>query len=204
MRLECSVTAGYHGVAGERPDRRCLTVEAVETTAGAVPAEELAVRSATAEDLAAVVHLLQWGGIGGHTEDSQDLTPYLGAFAEIQRAQRNELLVAEKAGAVVGFCQLFAVRHLQAKGGLCAELESVHVHPEHRGQGIGRHLISVAVSTAASWGCYRLQLTSDRRRCNAHLFYRAVGFAPSHLGFKLNLQTALGMEPQAVPGKEWE
>ena len=38
---------------------------------------------------------------------------------------------------MVGVCQLVVFRHLQARGGLCAEVESVHVHPVWRGQGIG-------------------------------------------------------------------
>jgi hypothetical protein len=32
-----------------------------------------------------------------------------------------------------------------------------------------------------------VQLTSDKRRTRAHLFYRRLGFIQSHEGFKLDL-----------------
>jgi GNAT superfamily N-acetyltransferase len=93
--------------------------------------------------------------------------------------------VAERRGEVVGVCQLLVFRHLQAKGGLCAELESVHVHPDHRGTGIGGSLVGAAVDRARALGCYRIQLTSNRQRDDAHRFYESLGFAPTHVGYKM-------------------
>jgi GNAT superfamily N-acetyltransferase len=87
----------------------------------------------------------------------------------------------------VGVCQLIVFRHLQSRGGLCAELESVHVHPEHRGGGIGAALVGAAVARARELGCYRVQLTSNVARPDAHRFYERLGFVPSHLGFKMLL-----------------
>ena len=85
---------------------------------------------------------------------------------------------------MVGVLQLIIIQHLQRRGGVCAELESVHVAPEHRGQGIGGLLVEDAVRRAAEMGCYRVQLTSNRQRPDAHRFYEAHGFSPSHVGFK--------------------
>ena len=98
------------------------------------------------------------------------------------------MLVAEQDGVVVGVCQLIVFRHLQGRGGLCAELESVHVHPDHRGRGIGSVLVRDAVARARAVGCYRVQLTSNRARPEAHRFYERLGFVPSHVGFKLPLR----------------
>jgi len=36
-------------------------------------------------------------------------------------------------------------------------------------------------------GCALAQLTSDKRRDDAHRFYRRLGYAQSHEGFKLPL-----------------
>ncbi len=58
--------------------------------------------------------------------------------------------MAEVEGEVVGVCQLIVFRHLQARGGLCAEIESVHVHPDHRGSGVGSALLRAPSSRPGS------------------------------------------------------
>ena len=93
-------------------------------------------------------------------------------------------MVAEMDGEVVGMCQLVVFRHFQRRGGLCAEVESMHVHPDFRGRGIGEQLLNAAVDAAQQAGCYRVQLTSNRQRADAHRFYERHRFVPSHIGFK--------------------
>jgi GNAT superfamily N-acetyltransferase len=150
--------------------------------------EGQSIRRAVAADLPRIVELLIAGALPGapNTEDSTDADRYQDALEEIQGAG-GEVLVVERRGEVVGFCQLLVFRHLQAKGGLCAELESVHVQAEHRGTGIGRALVRAAVDRARALGCYRVQLTSNRQRQDAHRFYESLGFEPSHVGYKLRL-----------------
>ena len=150
-------------------------------------AEEVVVRQAQERDLDRVVELFELGSLVEGKEDRTDLGPYTAAFAEIG-ARPGGLLVAETGGLVVGVCQLIVFRHLQASGGLCAEIESVHVHPERRGQGIGRRLMASAVDRARSLGCYRVQLTSNNERNEAHRFYESLGFKATHQGFKLALR----------------
>ena len=104
-------------------------------------------------------------------------------------ASGNHLVVAEVDDEVVGMCQVVIFRHFQRGGGLCAELESMHVHPHFRSHGIGERLAAFAVDMARSAGCYRIQLTSDLRRSEAHRFYQRLDFEPSHVGFKRTLST---------------
>jgi GNAT superfamily N-acetyltransferase len=149
----------------------------------------LVTRRATEADLERAVELIALGVVPGATsgEDLSDLTPYRAALRHVQDTS-GAVLVAEVDGEVVGVCQLIVFRHLQVRGGLCAEVESVHVHPDHRGRGIGSVLVRDAVSRARSLGCYRVQLTSNRARPEAHRFYERLGFVPSHVGFKLPLR----------------
>jgi GNAT superfamily N-acetyltransferase len=147
-------------------------------------------READASDLGRIVELLNLGAVPGApagAEDPAAPAEYASALAEID-ATEGAVLVAELDGEVVGVCQLIVFRHLQRRGGRCAEIESVHVHPEHRGSGLGSGLLRYAIDRARGLGCYRVQLTSNVVRSDAHRFYERLGFTPSHLGFKLPLR----------------
>jgi len=149
----------------------------------------LVIRRATDADLGPAVELLILGALPGAPaprEDAADIGPYAAARREIEDAG-GTVLVAELAGEVVGVCQLIVLRHLQQRGGRCAEIESVHVRPDHRGSGIGTALLRDAIERARALGCYRVQLTSNTRREEAHRFYERLGFSPTHVGFKLSL-----------------
>jgi GNAT superfamily N-acetyltransferase len=147
-------------------------------------APEVVVRTARASDAPRLVELLIGGSLAGGQEDPSDLAPYQGALAEIEATAPGGVLVAERLGQVVGVCQLLIFRHLQHRGGRCAEVESLHVHPDHRSEGIGGVLLEEAVRRAVEAGCYRIQLTSNLARTEAHRFYERHGFVPSHQGFK--------------------
>jgi GNAT superfamily N-acetyltransferase len=84
-------------------------------------------------------------------------------------------------------CQLVVFRHIQHRGGLCMEIESVHVDATRRSAGIGTSLMAAAIEAARLRGCYRIQLTSDLTRTDAHRWYARLGFEPSHRGFKYYL-----------------
>lgn len=141
------------------------------------------VRPARPEDLPRLVELLAAGTIRGG-EDPSDLDSYRRAFEEISAEPGSEILIAEDGGRVIGLCQLITFRHLQDRGGRCAEIESVHVDERHRGGGVGAALLEAAVAQAHALGCYRVQLTSNKSRVDAHRFYLRHGFVASHEGFK--------------------
>jgi GNAT superfamily N-acetyltransferase len=98
-----------------------------------------------------------------------------------------QLMVAELDGEVVGTFQLSVIPHLSHVGRPVAQLESVHVAGARRSRGIGAQMVRWAIDEARRQGCHRLQLTSDRRRVEAHRFYERLGFLATHEGFKLKL-----------------
>ena len=63
----------------------------------------------------------------------------------------------------------------------------MHVHPDHRGTGVGGALLRHAVERARALGCYRVQLTSNVARPDAHRLYERLGLSPTHVGFKMPL-----------------
>ena len=148
--------------------------------------EDVTIRPAHPDDAGAVAGLLAGGSIRAD-EDPGHPAPYRAAIEEIAAHPPGAVLVAEVDGAVAGVCQLIVFRHIQERGGLCAEIESVHVAEPQRGKGIGSVLLAAAVERARAAGCYRVQLTSNKARPDAHRFYLRHGFEPSHEGFKLYL-----------------
>ena len=149
---------------------------------GPAPAAVL-IRDANLSDAPALAVLLAGGSLRG-SEDADDVSSYESALSQIAGGDSSAVLVAEMDTRVVGMCQLIWFRHLQERGGLCAEIESVHVAGAERGHGIGGLLLEAAVRRATSLGCYRVQLTSNRSRRDAHRFYERHGFEPSHVGYK--------------------
>ena len=148
---------------------------------------DITIRRATGADVPAVVALLADDVLGAARESPDDLGPYEAAFAEIDRDPRHLLLVADRAGAVVGTAQLTFLPGLSHKGATRAQIEAVRIGAAARGTGLGGRLIEWCVDRARERGCSMVQLTSDATRQDAHRFYERVGFRPTHLGFKLPL-----------------
>lgn len=149
--------------------------------------DDVVIRRATASDLAAIVALLVDDEIAVGRESPDDLTPYQRAF-EVIAAEKHELLVvAERNGEVIGTVQLSLLPGLSRRGAVRAQIEGVQVASSERGNALGVYLLEWAIDQARSWGCQLVQLTSDKRRVDAHRFYERVGFTATHEGFKLTL-----------------
>ena len=56
-----------------------------------------------------------------------------------------------------------------------------------RSRGLGAALFEWAVGEARRRGCSLVQLTTDKKRTDAHRFYDRLGFTASHEGYKMNL-----------------
>jgi len=145
---------------------------------------QLYLRDALETDVDDLVDLMVQGRVAGDYDGPAHGPAYLDALREIDARDDSYLLVAELGGHVVGMLQLFTFRHFQHRGGRCAEIESMHVAERVRGRGIGSRLLTHAIGRARELGCYRVQLTSNMARPEAHKFYEAHEFVASHRGFK--------------------
>ncbi|MFE7355518.1 GNAT family N-acetyltransferase [Streptomyces sp. NPDC057543] len=144
-------------------------------------------RPATRTDLPAVLALL--------ADEERVVDPasvvvdeaYERAFAAIESDPRNEMLVLVEGDTVVGCLQATYIPGLGKHGEERALIEAVRIRADRRGGGLGRELMKQAVDRARLRGCGLMQLTSNKRRTDAHRFYESLGFARSHEGFKLAL-----------------
>ncbi|MEU3108684.1 GNAT family N-acetyltransferase [Streptomyces albidoflavus] len=149
--------------------------------------ETLLIRRAEASDVAAIVAMLADDPLGATRESPDDLTPYLAAHTRLAADPNQHLVVAERAGKVVGTLQLTLIPGLSRRAATRSLIEGVRVHAGERGSGLGTLLIEWAVETSRAEGCRLVQLTSDAIREDAHRFYERLGFVASHVGFKLQL-----------------
>ncbi|MFE6495113.1 GNAT family N-acetyltransferase [Streptomyces sp. NPDC057748] len=144
-------------------------------------------RTATRADLPAVLALL--------ADEERVVDPasvvvddaYERAFTAIESDPRNEMLVLVDGDTVLGCAQATYIPGLGRGGAERALIEAVRVRADRRGAGLGRELMKQAVDRARLRGCALMQLTSGKRRADAHRFYESLGFARSHEGFKLAL-----------------
>lgn len=157
------------------------------------------IRPATEEDIEAIVALLADDPLGRTREVPGD-PAYATAFAAMARQEGNVLLVAvteedtagAAKGALLGCLQLTLIHGLSRRGMLRAQIEGVRVAEAARGTGLGRKLVEDAIARARAAGCGLVQLTTDKRRPDAHRFYMALGFEATHEGMKLSLPVGDG------------
>src|SRR4029077_6278241 len=88
-----------------------------------------------------------------------------------------EVLLAEDAGAVVGFALFFpSYSTFRAQPGLY--LEDLFVEPEHRGRGHGKALLRALARLAVERDCGRLEWSVLNWNEPAIRFYRSLGAVP--------------------------
>jgi len=142
------------------------------------------IREATDADLPDVLDLYAQPGLDdGQVLSLEDARQLLAQFA---RYPNYRLFVAcdlDHGGAVVGSYALLVMHNLAHCGTPSAIAEDVVVHPLRQGHGIGRRMMARAVEQARQAGCYKLALSSNQKRRQAHAFYESLGFQRHGLSF---------------------
>ncbi|MEO3999151.1 GNAT family N-acetyltransferase [Mesorhizobium sp. CAU 1732] len=149
-----------------------------------------AIREATTADIPAIVALFVADALGGHgdTTDPHAFGDYETAFRRIAASQNDTLYVAVADGEVVGTFQTTLIVSMSGRGSAALNVEGVQTRADMRGRGIGEAMMRFAIERARDVGARRVQLTSNAARTDAHRFYERLGFAKSHMGFKLRLE----------------
>ena len=112
---------------------------------------------------------------------------YATAFAIIDADPNQEIWIAELEGEPVGSFQLTFIPGLMRRGMWRGQMEGVHVASAHRNKGLGQEMMRFAIERCRQRGCGVVQLTSNKKRLDAHRFYARLGFEATHEGFKLYL-----------------
>ncbi len=145
------------------------------------------IRAATADDLPRLFALLSELSLDDPREDSDSMDTYGDAFAAIETRPGYHVLVAEEGGELLGSVTVIVEPNLSYQGTPFAIIENVIVTEAARGKGVDALIINAAIEIAREAGCYKISLTSNKRREDAHRFYESLVFHASHEGFQLRL-----------------
>src|SRR5450432_2190166 len=132
------------------------------------------IRDASEHDLPAVLRILAESGIDGG--ESFTLEEAREHFERIRQRPGFRLLVAAVEGETVGTYALLIMDKLGKRGTPAGVVEDVAVLPGKQGQGIGRAMMEHAIAECRKAGCYKLALSSNVKRGDAHRFYESLGF----------------------------
>ena len=145
-------------------------------------------RAATVDDLPFIVGLVIEDSVVPTGDDPTAGDPaYRDALAAIDADPNQEMWVAELDARRIGCFQLTITPGLMRRGAWRATVEVVHIAASHRNAGYGGEMMQFALERSRERGCAMVQLTSNKKRLDAHRFYERLGFAKSHDGFKYYL-----------------
>ena len=146
---------------------------------------DLTIREAREADLPAILSLYVAAGIGG-----QETFSPAEAISQLEQFQRYPLFrvfVAALGDCIVGTYELLIMDNLAKRGRRSGIVEDVAVHPDYQGLGIGRAMMQHALDQCREADCYKLMLSSNLKREDAHSFYDALGFERHGYSFRIDL-----------------
>ncbi|WP_144758267.1 GNAT family N-acetyltransferase [Curtobacterium sp. 9128] len=146
---------------------------------------DVVIRASRPTDMPAVADLRwRWNTVEDVREPVQTPDEYRAAMAAFEREHRDShrCVVAERDGVVLGMAWLAVhprppAPH-RAGGRIAAELQTVYVHPELRGQGVAGRLVAHLLEIADGLGVERVSVHSS---IDGERLYRRLGFGDARL-----------------------
>jgi GNAT superfamily N-acetyltransferase len=97
------------------------------------------------------------------------------------------IFIAKYGEIIVGTFALLIMDNLAHFGTPSAIIEDVAVNEKYQNQGIGKKMMEYAIKLAKKKGCYKMVLSSNLKRIEAHRFYEHLGFEKHGFSFAINL-----------------
>ncbi len=112
-------------------------------------------------------------------------------FNKLKSYPYYKIFIAENSNETVGTFALLIMDNLAHSGSPSGILENVVVDREHQNKGIGKTMTNFAMSLCKNSGCYKLALSSNINRADAHAFYKSLKFEQHGISFKIDLKKEL-------------
>jgi GNAT superfamily N-acetyltransferase len=145
---------------------------------------EVTIREAVDGDIAAILDLYVAAGIAEASFSVDEGREHL---ARLREYPSYRVFVAVTDGVLVGTYELLIMDNLAKRGAKSGVVEDVAVDPRMQGRGIGRAMMLHAMERCREAGCYKLALSSNAKREEAHRFYESLGFERHGYSFRVEI-----------------
>lgn len=98
-----------------------------------------------------------------------------------------KVYVVEIDNQAVGTFALLIMDNLAHLGTPSGIVEDVVVAENFQGHGIGKKMMMFAIEKCREFGCYKMVLSSNLKRVEAHQFYENLGFQKHGFSYRINL-----------------
>lgn len=135
---------------------------------------EIKVRQASENDLSHI--LVLYDQLEMNNDHGMNIEEAVVFFNRFKLYPDYKVYVAEYNGAIVGTFALAIMDNMAHKGLPSGLIEDVVVDLGVQGKGIGKKMMTYAIDYCREKGCYKLALSTNLKRENAHKFYESLGF----------------------------
>jgi GNAT superfamily N-acetyltransferase len=145
---------------------------------------EFNIKEATIQDLPNILNL--YGGV----LDNGNVITFEEAkllFEKMQSYPNYKVYIAENEEEIIGTFALLIMDNLAHQGTPSGVVEDVAVRTDLQGQGIGKKMMEFALEKCREAGCYKMSLSSNLRRKEAHAFYESLGFEKHGFSFLMEI-----------------
>ncbi len=146
------------------------------------------IREATERDLPEILELLK--DMDG--EEGIPLGQARTIWCRINEYPYYKIFIAQDDNIIIGTCSLIIIDNLGHNGIKMAVAENMIVGSRFRGCGVGKQIIKFIMERAKEERSYKLILSSNKKRVNAHRFYEQLGFEQHGLSFMIDCDNHAG------------
>jgi GNAT superfamily N-acetyltransferase len=147
----------------------------------------LTIRQGTRQDLPAILDIYRLAGL--NTRGTTALAKAEKIFARMSTYPDYRIFVADVDGRIVGTFALLIMENLANSGAPSGIVEDVAVVPDFQRHGVGKAMMELAMSICQTRACYKLVLSSNQQRDEAHRFYLGLGFKQHGISFFVEFGT---------------
>lgn len=141
------------------------------------------IREAVEKDVSDILGLLS--GMDG--DGGLSLLNATEIWNKIKEYPYYKVLVVEDKDRIIGTCSLIVIDNLGHNGSGLAVVESVIIEQNYRGKGVGTLMMNHVAELARNRNCYKLMLSSNKKRVMAHRFYQKLGFKQHGISFAIEV-----------------